>query len=63
MQSCKQLVVSEEPEKVDPSIVGKEVSNPLILKIRMKTMVKFSVFQIPVSSSAYGSSGSFDITF
>ena len=63
MQSCKQLVVSEEPEKVDPSIVGKEVSNPLILKIRMKTMVKFSVFQIPVSSSAYDSSGSFDITF
>jgi len=32
-KSHKQLVISEEPEGVDPSTIGKEVGHPLILKI------------------------------
>ena len=42
-KSRKQLVVSEEPERVDPSAVGKEVGHPLIPKIRMNTKVESSV--------------------
>ena len=47
---------------MDPSTIGKEVGHTLISKIKVKTKVKSSVFQVPVSSSAYGSSGSLDIT-
>ena len=61
-KSRKQLVIFEELEGVDPSTVGKEVGHPLILKIRVKTKVEYSVFQVPMSSSAHGFSGSFDIT-
>ena len=43
-KSRKQLVVSKEPEKVDPSTVGKKVGHPLIPKIRMKTKVESSIF-------------------
>ena len=32
-KSHKQIVISEEPERMDPSSVGKEVGHPLILKI------------------------------
>jgi len=56
-KSSKQLIVSEEPKRVDPSTFGKEVGHFLIPKIRVKTKVKFSVFQVPVSSLAHGSSG------
>ena len=49
-KSCKQLVISEEPEGVDPSRVGKEVSYPLILKIRVKTNVESSILQVPMGS-------------
>ena len=35
---------------MDPSVVGKEVSHPLILKIKVKTRVEFSILQIPVGS-------------
>ena len=38
-KSCKQLVISEDPEKVDPFTIGKEVGHPLIPKIRVKTTV------------------------
>ena len=43
-RSCKQLVLSEEPEGVDPFAVGKEVGHPLIPKIRVKTKVDSIVF-------------------
>ena len=43
MQSRKQLVVSEEPKRVDPSTFGKEVSHSLIPKIRVKTKVETSI--------------------
>ena len=57
---------------MDPSTIGKEVSHPLIPKIKVKTKVESSVLQVPVgsfkgtssvtiTSSAYGSSGSLDI--
>ena len=62
VRPCKQLVISEEGKRVDPSTVGKEVGHPLIPKIRVKTKVKSSVFQVPMSSSVQGSSRSFDIT-
>ena len=39
----KQLVISEGPEEVDPSAIGKEVSHPPIPKIRVKTKVKSSI--------------------
>ena len=45
---------------MDPSTIGKEVGHPLIPKIRVKTKVKSSLSQVPVSSLAQGSSGSFD---
>ena len=61
-KSRKQLVVSEEPKRVDPSTFGKEVSHSSIPKIRVKTKVESSVFQVPVSFSAHGSSESLDIT-
>ena len=61
-KSYKQLVVFEEPERVDPSTVGKEVGHPLIQKIQVKTKVKSYVFQVPVNSSAHGSSRSLDLT-
>ena len=71
-KSRKQLVVSEEPERVNPSIIRKEVKHPLILKIKVKTKVKPSVLQVPVdsfkgtssvvvTSSAHGYSGSLNI--
>ena len=71
-KSRKQLIISEEPDGVDPSTGGKEVSHPLIPKIKVKTKVESSVLQVPVgsfkgtssvtiTSSAYGSSGSLDI--
>ena len=68
VKSQKQLVISEEPERVDLIIVGKEVGHPLIPKIRVKTKVEsslslslsLSLSQVPVSSSAQGSLGSFD---
>ena len=41
--ACKQLVISEGPEEVDPSAVGKEVNYPPIPKIRMKTKVESSI--------------------
>ena len=62
IMSCKQLVISEEPERMDPFTVGKEVDHPFILKIRVKTKVEPSVFQVLVSSSAYCSLGSLEIT-
>ena len=61
-RSHKQLVLSEETKGVDPSIIGKEVGHPLIPKIKVKTKVESSIFQVPVSSSAHGYSGSFDTT-
>ena len=61
-KSYKQLVVFEEPERVDPSTVGKEVGHPLIQKTQVKTKVKSYVFQVPVNSSAHGSSRSLDLT-
>ena len=51
-KSYKQLVISKEPERMDPSTVGKEVGHPLIPKIRVKTKVESSLSQVPVSSSA-----------
>jgi len=51
-KSRKQLVVSEEPERVYPSAVGKEVGHPLIPKIKVNTKVESSILQVPVSSSA-----------
>ena len=71
-KSRKQLVVSKEPERVDPSTIGKEVGHPFILKIRVKTKVESSILQVPVdsfkgassvavTSSAHGSSGSLNI--
>ena len=39
----KQLVISEGPEEVDPSAVGKEVNHPPIPKIRVKTKVESSI--------------------
>ena len=45
---------------MDPSIVGKEVGHPIILKIRVKTKVVSSFSQVPMSSLAQGSSRSFD---
>ena len=73
VKSRKQLVIFEELEGVDPSTIGKEVSHPLIPKIKVKTKVESFVLQVPVgsfkgtssvvlTSSAYGSSGSLDIT-
>ena len=47
---------------MDPSTVRKDVGHPLIPKIRVKTKVESSIFQVLVSSSVQGSSGSFDIT-
>ena len=35
---------------MDPFAVGKEVGYPLIPKIRVKTMVESSIFQVPVNS-------------
>ena len=57
---------------MDPSAVGKEVSHPLIPKIRVKTEAKSSILQVPVgsfkgtssiavTSSTHDSSGSLDI--
>ena len=43
-----------------PFVVGKEVSHPLIPRTRVKTKVESSPSQVFVSSSAQGSSGSFD---
>ena len=53
-KSQKQLVISEEPERVDLIIVGKEVGHPLIPKIRVKTEVESSLslsFSLSLSSS------------
>ena len=55
-KSRKQLVISEEPEGMDPFAVGKEVGHSLILKFRVRTKVEFFVFRVPVRSSAHGSS-------
>ena len=41
-------------------IVGKEVGHPLIPKTRVKTKVESSFSQVLVSSSAQGSSRSFN---
>ena len=43
-KSRKQLVVFEEPERVDPSTIGKEVDHPLIPKIKVKNKVESFVF-------------------
>ena len=51
-KSQKQLVISEEPERVSPPIVGKEVSHPLIPRTRVKSKVESSLSQVLVSSSA-----------
>ena len=68
----KQLVISEGPEEVDLSAIGKELSHPPIPKIKVKTKVESSILQIPVgslkgtfsvavTSLAQGSSRSLDI--
>ena len=59
-RSQKQLVMSEEPERVSSPTVGKEVGHPLIPRTRVKSKVESSLSQVLVSSSAQGSSGSFD---
>ena len=41
--SRKQLTISKDPGEVDPFAVGKEVSHPPILKIRVKTKVRSSI--------------------
>ena len=57
---------------MDPFAIGKEVSHPLIPKIRVKTEAKSSILQVPmgsfkgtssiaVTSSTHDSSGSLDI--
>ena len=51
VQSHKQLVISEGPDRVDPSMIGKEVGHPLIPKTRVKTKVESSLSEVPVSSS------------
>ena len=51
-RSQKQLVISEEPKRVSPLTVGKEVGHPSISRSRVKTKVESSLFWIPVSSSA-----------
>ena len=72
VKSRKQLVIFEELEGVDPSTVGKEVSHPLIPKIKVKTKVESFFLQVPVgsfkgtssvvlTSSAYGFLESLDI--
>ena len=48
--ACKQLVIFEGPEDVDPSAIGKDISHPSILKIRVKTKVESSILQILVGS-------------
>ena len=50
VKSRKQLVIFEELEGVDPSTVGKEVSHPLIPKIKVKTKVESFFLQVPVGS-------------
>jgi len=42
-RSQKQLVISEEPERISPPTVGKEVGHPLIPRTRMKTKVESSL--------------------
>ena len=55
-KSCKQLVISQEPEGMDPFAVGKEVGHSLFPMFRVRTKVEFFVFEVPVRSSAHGSS-------
>ena len=43
-RSQKQLVISEEPERVSPPTVGKEVGHPLIPRTQVKTKVESSLF-------------------
>ena len=43
-RSQKQLVISEEPERVTPPTVGKEVGHPLIPRTQVKTKVESSLF-------------------
>ena len=38
----KQLIISEEPERMSLPIVGKEVGHPLIPRTRVKTKVESS---------------------
>ena len=45
---------------MSPLTVGKEVGHPLILRTQVKTKVESFLSQVPVSSLAQGSSGSFD---
>ena len=45
---------------MSPFTIGKEISHPLIPRSRVKTKVESSFSQVLVSSSAQGSSGSFD---
>ena len=45
---------------MSPPIVGKEVGHPIILRTRVKTKVESFLSQVPVSSLAQGSLGSFD---
>ena len=70
--TCKQLVIYEGPEEANPSAIGKDISDPPIPKIRVKTKVESSILQILVGSlkgtsfvvvtfSTQGSSGSLDI--
>ena len=51
-RSQKQLVMSEEPERVSSPTVGKEVGHPLIPRTRVKSKVESSLSQVPMSSLA-----------
>ena len=57
-KSQKQLVIFEEPEGVSSPTVGKEIGHP---KTQVKTKVESSLSQVPMSSLAQGSLGSFDL--
>ena len=59
-RSQKQLVISEEPERVSSLTVEKEVGNPSIPRSRVKTKIESSLSQVLVSFSTQGSLGSFD---
>ena len=59
-RSQKQLVIFKEPERVSSPSVEKEVGHLLIPRTRVKTKVESSFSQVPMSSLAQGSLGSFD---
>ena len=44
-KSQKQLIISEEPGRVSPFTVGKEVGHPLLPRTRVKTKVESSLSQ------------------